>query len=71
VTPWSAPTFAASATAPVALASAARNSAGAADAIANRRRAIDLAERYREMAKANSDFDPIRDEPALKGLVIG
>jgi hypothetical protein len=40
-----------------------------ADALEHLRRAIDLAERCRALAKDDSDFDPIRDQPAFKELV--
>jgi hypothetical protein len=40
-----------------------------ADAIGHLRLAIDRAERLRPMAVDDSDFDPIRDEPAFKQLV--
>jgi tetratricopeptide (TPR) repeat protein len=40
-----------------------------ADAIEHLRRAIDRTERLRSMAVDDSDFDPIRDEPAFKQLV--
>ena len=39
------------------------------DAIDHLRRAIDMSERFRAYAKDDSDFDPIRDEPAFKELV--
>jgi tetratricopeptide (TPR) repeat protein len=40
-----------------------------ADAIEHLRLAIDRTERLRSMAVDDSDFDPIRDEPAFKQLV--
>jgi len=40
-----------------------------ADAVEHLRRAIDMSERFRAYAKDDSDFDPIRDEPAFKELV--
>jgi mannose-6-phosphate isomerase-like protein (cupin superfamily) len=40
-----------------------------ADAIDHLRRAIDMSERLRALAKDDSDFDPIRDEPAFKELI--
>jgi len=40
-----------------------------ADAIEHLRRAIDRNERARSLAASDSDFDPIRDEPAFKELV--
>jgi tetratricopeptide (TPR) repeat protein len=39
------------------------------DAIDHLRRAIDMSERFRAYAKDDSDFDPIRDEPAFKELI--
>ena len=39
------------------------------DAIEDLRRAIALSERSRAYAKQDSDFDPIRDEPAFQELV--
>jgi hypothetical protein len=41
----------------------------AADAIDHLRRSIDLSERSRVYARDDSDFDPIRDEPAFRELV--
>jgi tetratricopeptide (TPR) repeat protein len=40
-----------------------------ADAIGHLRRSIEISERSRELAKGDSDFDPIRDEPEFKELV--
>jgi tetratricopeptide (TPR) repeat protein len=40
------------------------------DAIEHLRRAIDASERSRAYAKDDSDFDPIRDEPAFKELGV-
>jgi tetratricopeptide (TPR) repeat protein len=40
-----------------------------ADAIEHLRRSIELSERSRELAKSDSDFDPIRDEPEFKELI--
>ena len=40
-----------------------------ADALDHLRRSIELSERSRALAKDDSDFDPIRDEPAFKELV--
>ena len=40
-----------------------------ADAIDHLRRSIEMSERSRAYAKDDSDFDPIRDEPAFKELV--
>ena len=39
------------------------------DAIDHLRRAIEMSEQFRAYAKDDSDFDPIRDEPAFKELV--
>jgi tetratricopeptide (TPR) repeat protein len=39
------------------------------DALDHLRHAIDLSERFRGYAKDDSDFDPIRDEPAFKQLI--
>jgi tetratricopeptide (TPR) repeat protein len=39
-----------------------------AEAIEHLRLAIDRAERFRSLAAEDSDFDPIRDEPAFKEL---
>jgi tetratricopeptide (TPR) repeat protein len=39
------------------------------DAVDHLRRAIDMSERFRAYAKDDSDFDPIRDEPAFKDLI--
>ena len=41
------------------------------DALKHLRQAIDLSEQFRSYAKGDSDFDPIRDEPAFKELVGG
>ncbi|MDQ3866638.1 MAG: tetratricopeptide repeat protein [Actinomycetota bacterium] len=41
------------------------------DAIEHLRQAIELWERCRSYAKDDSDFDPIRDEPAFKELIGG
>jgi len=40
-----------------------------ADAVDHLRQAIDMSERAREFAKGDSDFDPIRDEPAFQQLM--
>jgi hypothetical protein len=40
-----------------------------ADAVEHLRQALDQSEDLRELAKSDSDFDPIRDEPAFKELV--
>jgi hypothetical protein len=40
-----------------------------ADALEHLRRAIDQSERFRALAADDSDFDPIRDEPAFNELV--
>jgi hypothetical protein len=42
-----------------------------ADALDHLRRAIELSEAFRSMAKEDSDFDPVRDEPAFEALVGG
>jgi tetratricopeptide (TPR) repeat protein len=39
------------------------------DAVDHLRRAIEMSERFRPYAKDDSDFDPIRDEPAFKELI--
>ncbi|MGZ4257058.1 MAG: TPR end-of-group domain-containing protein [Gaiellaceae bacterium] len=39
------------------------------DAIGHLRRSLELSPRFREMAKEDSDFEPIRDEPGFKELV--
>ena len=39
------------------------------DAIEHLRRSVEMSERSREYAKGDSDFDPIRDEPAFKELI--
>jgi hypothetical protein len=39
------------------------------DALDHLRRSIDMSERFRAYAQEDSDFDPIRDEPAFKELV--
>ena len=39
------------------------------DAIDHLRRSIAMSERFRAYAKDDSDFDPIRDEPAFKELI--
>jgi tetratricopeptide (TPR) repeat protein len=41
------------------------------DAVEHLRQAIALSEQFRSYAKDDSDFDPIRDEPAFKELVGG
>jgi tetratricopeptide (TPR) repeat protein len=41
------------------------------DAVDDLRRAINMSERFRAYAKDDSDFDPIRDEPAFKELIGG
>ncbi len=40
-----------------------------ADALEHLRRAIDIRDGCREMATADADFDPIRDEPAFQSLL--
>jgi tetratricopeptide (TPR) repeat protein len=42
----------------------------AADALDHLRQAIDMTEQFRGFAKDDSDFDPIRDDPAF-GQLIG
>jgi tetratricopeptide (TPR) repeat protein len=42
-----------------------------ADAVDHLGRAIDRSERFRAYAREDSDFDPIRDEPAFKALIGG
>jgi tetratricopeptide (TPR) repeat protein len=42
-----------------------------ADAIEHLRRAIEQSDKFRSYAKGDSDFDPIRDEPAFKELIAG
>lgn len=39
------------------------------DAVEHLRQAIDIWDRFRDMAKEDSDFDPIRDEPAFEELI--
>jgi hypothetical protein len=39
------------------------------EAVDHLRRAINMSERFRAYAKDDSDFDPIRDEPAFKELI--
>jgi hypothetical protein len=39
------------------------------DAVDHLRRATNMSERFRAYAKDDSDFDPIRDEPAFKELI--
>jgi hypothetical protein len=39
------------------------------DAVEHLRQAIDRSERLRAYAKDDSDFDPIRDEPAFTDLI--
>jgi hypothetical protein len=41
------------------------------DAVDHLRRAIEMSERSRALATDDSDFDPIRDEPAFKELIGG
>jgi hypothetical protein len=43
----------------------------AGDAIEHLQRAVERSERMRELAREDSDFDPIRDEPAFRDLVAG
>jgi hypothetical protein len=40
-----------------------------ADAIDHLRQAVDMWEGCRDMAKADADFDPIRDDPAFQKLI--
>jgi hypothetical protein len=40
-----------------------------ADALDHLRHAIEMSEEFRASAKADSDLDPIRDEPAFKQLI--
>ena len=42
-----------------------------AEAIEHLERSIDISERSRAFAKEDSDFDPIREEPAFRALVAG
>jgi tetratricopeptide (TPR) repeat protein len=39
------------------------------EAIEHLRRSIELEERFRELARTDTDFDPIRDEPGFKELL--
>jgi tetratricopeptide (TPR) repeat protein len=39
------------------------------DAVDHLRRAIEMSEQFRTLAQDDSDFDPIRDEPAFKELI--
>jgi tetratricopeptide (TPR) repeat protein len=41
------------------------------DAVEHLRQSINLSEQFRSYAKDDSDFDPIRDEPAFKELIDG
>jgi tetratricopeptide (TPR) repeat protein len=41
------------------------------EAVAHLRQAVERSERARALAKEDSDFDPIRDEPAFKELIAG
>jgi tetratricopeptide (TPR) repeat protein len=41
------------------------------DAIAHLRRSLELSGRFRESAREDSDFDPLRDEPEFAQLVAG
>jgi hypothetical protein len=40
-----------------------------AEALEHLRRAIERNERFRELARSDTDFDPIRDEPEFAELV--
>lgn len=42
-----------------------------ADAVEHLRQAIERSARFKDFAKGDSDFDPIREEPAFKALVGG
>jgi tetratricopeptide (TPR) repeat protein len=42
-----------------------------AEALEHLRKAIELSDQVREYAKADSDFDPVRDEPAFQELIDG
>jgi hypothetical protein len=50
------------------LRSAAPRESPTTDAVEHLRRAIELAERFRTLARDDSDFDPIRDDPTFKEL---
>ena len=39
------------------------------DAVDHLRRAIEMSEQFRTVAQDDSDFDPIREEPAFKELI--
>ena len=41
------------------------------EALEHLRKAIELSEQFRDMAKGDSDFDPIRGEPAFQELIDG
>jgi hypothetical protein len=41
------------------------------DAIEHLRQAIGMWEGFRDMAKEDSDFDPVRSEPAFEELLSG
>lgn len=41
------------------------------EALDHLRHSIEMSERFREYAKDDSDFDPIREEPAFKELIAG
>ena len=46
-----------------------QNAGRTTDALDHLRRAITMSEQFRAYAKDDSDFDPIRDEPAFKELL--
>jgi tetratricopeptide (TPR) repeat protein len=49
-----------------------RSRLGEADqAVENLRRSIELEDRFRELARNDSDFDPIRDRAEFQALVVG
>jgi hypothetical protein len=39
------------------------------EALTNLRHAIEMSEEFRQSARDDSDFDPIRDEPQFKELI--
>ena len=39
------------------------------DAIEHLRQAVERSERFREFAKTDTDFDPIREEPGFRTLI--
>ena len=40
-----------------------------ADAVDHLRRAVDMSEQFRAYARDDSDFDPVRDQPAFEELI--